>query len=348
MQCVLPPSLSSEANLVANLDTGHCRRRKIRCALAEGDPQGRCSNCIRLKKECIFTPVDTALPEGKPSVKGSKPSSVSTHSPSSVGASSLDVTDRETSRYLGATTTTGPEHHLTSEPMSAISASSTGKSFAPSNCSLSDRSTGSLNSSDNFPPGYGALSNLRTDWQSRSVSGPSSHYTDPQWRMHESPVLEQFGHVPSSAPGIVASSASYPYMQSREAQNMGPPMRSASWAEVDRSQHPYGQPYGQQQYSNPRQPAILYSQSYPHPSTPYQQGAQQLPYAQNVPSSFHGGHGSAQEQWAYQHQAYLASNRHDSAVPNWIHHQQMQGLDPQYANQGTKPGPQQPPRSRPD
>jgi hypothetical protein len=40
------------------LFTGHCRRRKIRCLLAPDDHQGRCSNCIRLKKECNFYPVE--------------------------------------------------------------------------------------------------------------------------------------------------------------------------------------------------------------------------------------------------------------------------------------------------
>ncbi|TGZ82432.1 hypothetical protein EX30DRAFT_370538 [Ascodesmis nigricans] len=39
---------------------GHCRRRKIRCLLAKDDAQGRCSNCIRLKKECNFYPVDSS------------------------------------------------------------------------------------------------------------------------------------------------------------------------------------------------------------------------------------------------------------------------------------------------
>ena len=37
---------------------GHCRRRKIRCLLAPEDPQNRCANCIRLKKDCNFFPVD--------------------------------------------------------------------------------------------------------------------------------------------------------------------------------------------------------------------------------------------------------------------------------------------------
>ena len=38
--------------------TGHCRRRKIRCLLAPDDAQNRCANCIRLKKDCSFFPVD--------------------------------------------------------------------------------------------------------------------------------------------------------------------------------------------------------------------------------------------------------------------------------------------------
>ncbi|KAM0800151.1 hypothetical protein BDR22DRAFT_909030 [Usnea florida] len=37
---------------------GHCRRRKIRCLLAPDDPHNRCANCIRLKKDCNFFPVD--------------------------------------------------------------------------------------------------------------------------------------------------------------------------------------------------------------------------------------------------------------------------------------------------
>ena len=36
----------------------HCRRRKIRCVIADADPQQRCQNCIRLKKECVFYPVE--------------------------------------------------------------------------------------------------------------------------------------------------------------------------------------------------------------------------------------------------------------------------------------------------
>jgi hypothetical protein len=47
---------------------GHCRRRKIRCITSPNDTQGRCINCIRLKKDCSFYPVDQASiddPRGK-------------------------------------------------------------------------------------------------------------------------------------------------------------------------------------------------------------------------------------------------------------------------------------------
>jgi hypothetical protein len=50
-------------------DAGHCRRRKIRCLLAPDDPQGRCANCIRLKKECNFYPVEHN-PDAPPSQSG--------------------------------------------------------------------------------------------------------------------------------------------------------------------------------------------------------------------------------------------------------------------------------------
>ncbi|KAF4775484.1 hypothetical protein HER10_EVM0011036 [Colletotrichum scovillei] len=48
---------------------GHCRRRKIRCIMSEVQGDGRCRNCIRLKKDCSFFPVDQApsqMTEAKP------------------------------------------------------------------------------------------------------------------------------------------------------------------------------------------------------------------------------------------------------------------------------------------
>ncbi|KAK7549243.1 hypothetical protein IWX49DRAFT_25099 [Phyllosticta citricarpa] len=65
---------------------GHCRRRKIRCLLAPDDPQGRCSNCIRLKKECNFYPVEQQN-SNESRAQSAKRSSIS-HIPSSSTSSS--------------------------------------------------------------------------------------------------------------------------------------------------------------------------------------------------------------------------------------------------------------------
>lgn len=49
----------------ANRSPGHCRKRKIRCVMAADDPGARCQNCIRLKKDCHFYPVDHPPSFGK-------------------------------------------------------------------------------------------------------------------------------------------------------------------------------------------------------------------------------------------------------------------------------------------
>ncbi|KAI9809282.1 MAG: hypothetical protein M1825_002573 [Sarcosagium campestre] len=75
---------------------GHCRRRKIRCLLAPDDPQGRCSNCIRLKKDCNFFPVDQQpQPDRRPRTgsktgQSSGPTSNSSSSPSPTSRSGGD------------------------------------------------------------------------------------------------------------------------------------------------------------------------------------------------------------------------------------------------------------------
>ncbi|OAA48730.1 Fungal Zn binuclear cluster domain containing protein [Metarhizium rileyi] len=69
----------------------HCRRRKIRC-IASPDVPNRCVNCIRLKKECSFYPVDQqpgADTRGKVSSRQpGGPNASSTSSSPAVGAGS--------------------------------------------------------------------------------------------------------------------------------------------------------------------------------------------------------------------------------------------------------------------
>ncbi|KAA8908654.1 hypothetical protein FN846DRAFT_889396 [Sphaerosporella brunnea] len=66
----------------------HCRRRKIRCLLQK-DAQGRCSNCIRLKKECKFNPVDCTARRSrsmsKPDINSAQEPTSESSSPSPPG-----------------------------------------------------------------------------------------------------------------------------------------------------------------------------------------------------------------------------------------------------------------------
>lgn len=61
----------SHVTMLLNTFTVHCRRRKIRCLVAPDDTEGRCENCIRLRKDCQFFPVD----QQPPVEKKSRPSS---------------------------------------------------------------------------------------------------------------------------------------------------------------------------------------------------------------------------------------------------------------------------------
>lgn len=74
----------------------HCRRRKIRCLPADHDPHNRCQNCIRLKKDCQYFPVEQegATDEQSQSSSRAGPSSTVSSSPAEIGsATSFD--DRE-------------------------------------------------------------------------------------------------------------------------------------------------------------------------------------------------------------------------------------------------------------
>ncbi|KAK2006893.1 hypothetical protein LZ32DRAFT_543045 [Colletotrichum eremochloae] len=66
---------------------GHCRRRKIRCIASPAMGESRCINCIRLKKECSFFPVDQPpLPQA--TATRPKASSRASSGPNTASASS--------------------------------------------------------------------------------------------------------------------------------------------------------------------------------------------------------------------------------------------------------------------
>jgi hypothetical protein len=88
---------------------GHCRRRKIRCIPAPADLQNRCSNCIRLKKECNFYPVDQQPPP-EPRRRGSK-------AQSGTGRASESSSPSTSSGQLPELPPTLPFPHLSMPPI---------------------------------------------------------------------------------------------------------------------------------------------------------------------------------------------------------------------------------------
>ena len=90
------------------MQTGHCRRRKIRCLVAPDDAQGRCANCIRLKKECNFYPVEQGaenqpLPTGSGKEAGSRATASSaTSSPRHPASGSSEKIEEFRAPFPGA------------------------------------------------------------------------------------------------------------------------------------------------------------------------------------------------------------------------------------------------------
>ncbi|GAB0132970.1 hypothetical protein EsDP_00001390 [Epichloe bromicola] len=122
----------------------HCRRRKIRC-IASPETPNRCVNCIRLKKECSFYPVDQQMgPESRPKAAsrqtgGGDPSASSTSSSPAVGTGS--PVDTPIATVNGIISTSG-SHRGYAEYFSDASVSPNGVS------------TGSQYTFTNPPPGW--------------------------------------------------------------------------------------------------------------------------------------------------------------------------------------------------
>lgn len=106
----------------------HCRRRKIRCLVSADDSEGRCENCIRLRKECQFYPVDQQPPtdrsKARPGMKmentptSSADPSIASSSPPSIalaggggagGGASIDPSDIYHYQISMQSTATTPE-----------------------------------------------------------------------------------------------------------------------------------------------------------------------------------------------------------------------------------------------
>jgi hypothetical protein len=128
-----PPHLNDERLTIQ--PAGHCRRRKIRCLVANDDLLQRCLNCIKLKKECSFLPVDHPPNEERRSRTGSRAEAASGEGSGSSSSSPPigSVVDQmetfnhfaplplSTQEYPSSTSTMSPHVHGRSSTINAAS-----------------------------------------------------------------------------------------------------------------------------------------------------------------------------------------------------------------------------------
>ncbi|KAE8447449.1 hypothetical protein EG329_010722 [Mollisiaceae sp. DMI_Dod_QoI] len=227
---------------------GHCRRRKIRCIPAPGDAQSRCSNCIRLKKECNFYPVDQAPPPD-PRRRGSKTQS----GPERTSESSSPSTG---SGQLPEMQPTLPYPPLNMPPIQDLVV------------------TSSRNFEYNTAPHHGA-----TNWMAPDASPgakPQTEVPQPYWRVNqqESPLTPAFSPFTPSLqiPPPQNWPASHPEPSPREDIGWSVPQRSISYSNLEglhnhQQYSPYPNPppqAGPDQYA--AKPRVLHSSGmYPPP-----------------------------------------------------------------------------------
>ncbi|KAL8683472.1 MAG: hypothetical protein Q9186_000512 [Xanthomendoza sp. 1 TL-2023] len=239
---------------------GHCRRRKIRCLLALDDPQNRCSNCIRLKKECCFFPVDQQPQMDRRPRTGSKAgsgeaSASSSSSPALAGGPVID--------------NFAQFHPL---PLSS-------QDYPPSAPSLSaTTSSPSRRASDNSRTYEFSYHHDRSHWESPFYDhGPTSagHSTPedpshPYWRLGESPITPAFQQFsgPQGPPNSLVHHAFEPrssfaaFNSPREDSGWPLAPRSMSFGQVEDLSHGYPHSYNSPMSMNyRRRPSEMYPPS---------------------------------------------------------------------------------------
>jgi len=320
----------------------HCRKRKIRCTVLD-DPEKRCTNCIRLKKDCFFQPVDNRTPEpGKPSKSGpsSKPQ---TRAPSIIDPLPLDSGDRG-HNHMHTIPSNAGDSPMKVEPSIAGGPLSAGKVpfFDFPLQSLPGRIAHLHPQDYPYNPGF-------VPPGTRPFPNPSAPYHEPAWRIPEAGTPEAFGHgqyppPPVSSTSQYPGSAHYAFAQNPREVQFGQPLRSNSnhW-EVERAQqYPQlvGGPIPVSVAQGPGHGIV-----YP---APYTQGDAQHQYATS-PAQYHPGasgpympnYGGPQEHWQQYGSGAQFSGRHDSGYPGaWASGMgPISGMDP---NHNVHPSGQEP------
>ncbi|KAL8903772.1 MAG: hypothetical protein Q9171_007285 [Xanthocarpia ochracea] len=220
---------------------GHCRRRKIRCLLALGDPQNRCSNCIRLKKECCFFPVDQQPQMDRRPRTGSKAGSGETSASSSSSPALAGGPVIETFAQFHPLPLSAQDYPPSAAPLSATTSST------------------SRRASENSRTYEFSYHHDRSHWESPFYDhGPTSagHSTPedpshPYWRLGESPITPAFQQF--SGPQVPPNSLGHHAFEPRSSfaafnsprDDSGWPLapRSMSFGQVEDLSHGYPHPY---------------------------------------------------------------------------------------------------------
>jgi hypothetical protein len=236
---------------------GHCRRRKIRCIPAPADPQNRCSNCIRLKKECSFFPVDQQPPpdprrRGSKTQSGPERASEESSSPSTSSGQPPEMAQ------------TLPYPHLSMPPIQDLGGPQMKRqrteSFSPENKGANFRhpppqtlSNGSavVTSSRNFEYPQGPTNWMAPD-ASPSTKVSTSDVPPPYWRVNpqDSPQTPAFSPFTPNLqiPPQQNWPAPHPEASPRDDLSWSVPQRSMSYNNLEGLQNQHHQ-YGQ--YSHP-------------------------------------------------------------------------------------------------
>ncbi|KAI5194008.1 hypothetical protein E4T39_08819 [Aureobasidium subglaciale] len=206
----------------------HCRRRKIRCVLAEADDMGRCNNCIRLKKECVFYPVDSAGgPESRAQTKGSKDSSVNSNSPSEMHPPGTKLEhDREMGRFPHLASN-APTEYGSVDPSTGLGISTGSKSAHEKKLLRSQLTILSAPVASEFAfarPGYPAI-------YAGDVSGTEPP-TPVHWSSSQMGEYSNYSSTTAEHSPNVYPSFSFPPQRDEYAMQQ-PPMRSMSYGHIE-------------------------------------------------------------------------------------------------------------------
>lgn len=246
---------------------GHCRRRKIRCLVANDEATGRCANCIRLKKECNFYPVDQAPEPSRPHAGGPKEGHTGTLPSSNTSSPRHPVT------MLG-----GKVDDFRPPFPGSLSTSSVPRYDLPVD---GDHDTIHGTPTSGMPvqqPAYGYPHPIDTQWppntgflNSSAVSESPSSSSAGYWRASPTTANSVFGSESNVSgvhtPANMSTSSTMSYGSHQDSQSWGtqtfpPPSRSMSYGNIESLPQQYQNPPISVPPNEYRRPA-----PFPYPTT---------------------------------------------------------------------------------